>query len=519
MASYIFYCIPPTPNGDLHLGHLSGPYLGADVLARYLRARGCSVHVLTGLDDYQSYVFRKSRETGRTPEEVLAQYSSLIMSSWRNARMGHDLIVRTHENPSYAAFIRRLYCELDKKGWLPSRTVSHLISEAAGFAYQGMVQGRCPWCGTNSDGNICEACSLPNECVDLDGVSSAIPGDVLHPATVTRRYFKLRGTPYMDSVREWQQQVSCNDSMRAYFKQLWSKEIADVSVTHQAPWGLEAQPSAAERIDVWFEMAFAFLYYSDLLFGDWRAVWHGQAEIAFFFGYDNSFYTSALFPGALKALDERIVLPRYLFVNHFLNLDGEKFSTSRSHAIWGSDFFRSANPNWGRLYLGSVRSETARSNFSLSDYMAFERSMTEQWASAIAKIMARAAHCRHESQEVDLGFAGRLPGTLLEVVREKVQSIRMNMRPTDYVLSRASAELRDLFKVVLEFCNQTLFADAIGAEDCFALLASIAELARPWMPGIDSSCTYASSNGSRLEEDDGALLPRMRVRMSDRIYI
>jgi len=519
MQRYVFYCIPPTPNGDLHLGHLSGPYLGADILTRYLRARGCSVHVLTGIDDYQSYTFRKGLETGCTPEEVIDLCSEKILNSWRNARMGHDLIVRTHRNPSYAAFIRQLFGQLEEKGCLPSRCIDHLSSSAAGFAYQGMIHGRCPWCGTESDGNICEVCSLPNECTNLIDPASAVPGDTLRPLKTTRRYFKLRGTPYMDAVKEWHQQVSCNESLREYFKQLWAKKINEVSVTHQASWGLEAAPGSAERIDVWFEMGLGFLYYADRLFADWRSVWHGQTEIGIFFGYDNSFYTSVLFPGALKALDEQIVLPRYLFVNHFLNLDGEKFSTSRSHAIWGSDFFRSANPNWGRLYLASVRSETARSNFSLNEYLAFERRMSEQWNAATAKIISAAARCELEQKEVDPGFLGRLPGSLVDTIRGKVESIRRHMRPEEYVLSQASADLQDVFNVALAFCNQAPLMDATGVEDCFALLASIGEFARPWMPGIDASHTLISRNGSRTDRDGSSFLPSVRVTMSDRIYI
>src|SRR3974390_1988203 len=95
---FLFYCIPPTPNGDLHLGHLAGPYLGADVLARYLRQHGHHVDVVTGFDDFQSYVYRKGLESGESPGEIVEHYAALISRSWRNAGIRYDQVIGTYKN-------------------------------------------------------------------------------------------------------------------------------------------------------------------------------------------------------------------------------------------------------------------------------------------------------------------------------------------------------------------------------------------------------------------------------------
>jgi methionyl-tRNA synthetase len=515
LRRFVFYCIPPTPNGDLHLGHLSGPYLGADVLARHLRTVGHDVQVLTGLDDYQSYVYRKSMEVSRPPEEVLAEFSQKIRNTWLGASINHNMIVSTYNNATYGEFVKNCFGGSFSSKVLQRRRVNHLYSRVSGFAYQGTVMGVCPWCGEPSDGNICETCSLPNECTNLSGVRSALREDELYEAAVSRRFVSLQESDVVRDLKEWHETVHCNRAMRDYFKRFWSSGIPDVSVTHQANWGLDLNGDR-ERIDVWAEMAFGFLFYAHQMTGNWQSVWKGQREVGIFFGFDNSFYTSILFPTLWKVFDSGIELPKFLFMNHFLLLDGEKFSTSRSHAIWGSDFFRKANVSWGRLYLCGMRHEDRQANFSLREYESFEVKMTQLWASAVSNLRNFNAQKRVAGDLIRHDYLSDLPSQLLSKISADLALIKMAMDPCDYRLGEASRALQRVFDYVLGFCGTVSIARSRDAKARFGLLAGLCEFAKPWMPSIVSTCTPYNRDTNVQEEQ---LLPQMRARLSDEICI
>jgi methionyl-tRNA synthetase len=512
MKEFLFYCIPPTPNGDLHLGHLSGPYLGADILARYLRQRGHHVNVVTGFDDFQSYVYRKGLESGDSPGEIAKRYATLISRSWRSAGIRYDQVISTYGNASYGQFVQEHFARLVDQRSLVSRRVNHLFTATGEFAYQGMVKGICRWCGAPSEGNICEDCSLPNECVDLEGPRPTTGDRPLHLQECLRRFLSLRGA-HATALKDWHKNVECNSSLRSYFDIFWSKDIADIGVTHAAFWGLPTGLADAEKIDVWFEMAIGFLFQAQALTGDWKRAWNGKTEIGVFFGFDNAFYVSILFPLIFHAIDPQLKLPRYLFVNHFLNLNGEKFSTSRGHAIWGSDFFLTANVNWARLYLAFSRSEEQRTNFSLLDYHVFERTMEEKWRRALTRIRQEAFRRDLAFEEAPAGFLRNVPGAVADQFHETIRTLQAHMAPSEYSLSRASDALRKLFDLVLDYAASglSLTDEELGAQ--LAMIAMLSEIARPWMPQLDSTVTRGV--GSAGQE----ALPELRVSFADRIYI
>jgi methionyl-tRNA synthetase len=512
MKEFLFYCIPPTPNGDLHLGHLAGPYLGADILARYLRQRGHHVNVVTGFDDFQSYVYRKALESGDGPGEIVERCATLISRSWRNAGIRYDQVIHTYKNATYEQFVQERFARLVDQGALVSRQVNHLFTTTGEFAYQGMVRGICAWCGAQSDGNICEVCSLPNDCIDLENPKPALGDSLFHVQECSRRFVPVQGAR-ATALKDWHRNVYCNGSLRAYFETFWTKNIEYVSATHWSHWGLPTGLAAGEKIDVWLEMAIGLLFHAQALTGNWKQAWNGSIEIGVFFGFDNAFYTSILFPLVLNAIDPQLNFPRYLFLNHFMNLDGEKFSTSRGHAIWGSDFLAAVNINWARLYLASVRSEEQRSNFSLHEYHVFERTMEEKWRRALAAIRREAFQRELTPKEVPSDFLRCLPGVVADQLHKQIGMLHAQMVPSEYSLSRASRALRNLFDIVLGYAASGSYAteEELGAR--LGMVAMLSEIARPWMPQLDSTVTRRA--GPLGQE----ALPELRVSFADRIYV
>lgn len=511
MREFLFFCIPPTPNGDLHLGHLAGPYLGADILARYLRQRGHHVTVVTGFDDFQSYVYRKALDTGDSPGGIAERCATLISRSWRNAGIRYDRVTSTYKNAAYERFVQKQFAKLVERRSLVSRQVNHLFTATGEFAYQGMVTGICAWCGVQSDGNICEACSLPNDCIDLKDPRPSSGDAPFHVRECSRRFVSVQGAAAA-TLKDWHKNVCCNGSLRAYFDTFWRKNIEYISGTHWAHWGLPTGLAAGEKIDVWLEMAIGFLFQAQTLSGDAKRAWNGNTEVGIFFGYDNAFYTAILFPLVFHSIDPELSLPRYLFVNHFLNLDGEKFSTSRGHAIWGNDFLPTANINWARLYLASVRSEEQRSNFSLGEYHVFERSMEQKWRRALDGILQAVLQRELAPRQVPSDFHRSVPGVVADQFEKETARLHAHMAPSKYSLSRASDALRNLFDVVLGYASGSCSTEEeLGAR--FGLIATLSEIARPWMPQLDSTVIrQAGSVGA-------AALPELRVSFADRIYV
>ena len=159
---------PPTPNGDLHAGHLSGPYLGADILTRYLRMRGVEAGYLTGMDDHQSYVVTKARMLSSTPREVADRFNETMIGTLERAGIAADHVARPRLSPYHVDLVRKLFRELWDRGALVARDAPTLYCETCEqYLFEAYVAGRCPHCGASSGGNACEACGRPNDCVDL----------------------------------------------------------------------------------------------------------------------------------------------------------------------------------------------------------------------------------------------------------------------------------------------------------------------------------------------------------------
>ncbi|BCH27050.1 class I tRNA ligase family protein [Mesorhizobium sp. L-8-3] len=363
------FSTPPTPNGDLHLGHLSGPYLGADVYTRFLRMKGVEAYHLTGSDDYQSYVATRADADQSTPGKVARHYADEIRATLALLDCEVHSFLPTLGDSAYAEFQAACFRSLLSSTAVDLRQSPALFDAVTGdYLYEPDVSGLCPDCGSSAGGNICEECGAPNLCHDLDAVRSRhsaeapVVGSVRRPELALERCY--------DNIDRHLRASGAPVRIMDLFARLRQRGDFSVPIIHPSDWGLPAEGFPGQVTWVWPEMAFGFLYNIQTLATSLGRHWNAALpskdwQIVHFFGFDNSFYHALLYP-ALYAEVFSHWTPRIRYhVNEFYLLDGQKFSTSRSHAVWGKEVLGQKTVDVVRLHLGLTRPEGERTNFTL----------------------------------------------------------------------------------------------------------------------------------------------------------
>jgi methionyl-tRNA synthetase len=359
---------PPTPNGDLHLGHLSGPYLGADIFTRFLRLRGRQARYVTGVDDNQSYVPLRAEAIGTTPSEVAADAGRQIRQTLDRGRIAVDFLLEPSHEDGYTRFVQEFFRKLYDEGKVVRRETPALYSEPRGhFVAEAFVRGQCPHCESESDGNACEACGRPNDCVDLKDPVCKTSGSVPVQRRLEKIYFPL--APYEAQLRAYYARVRMNPHLRALCDSMLADGLPDIAITHETEWGIPVPVDgfASQRLYVWFEMAAAYLFMGGKAGGPdaWRC---DGGDVVQFFGFDNGYFHAVLFPALFMAYDETLRLPSTFVTNEFYRLEGIKFSTSRRHAIWGGEFLETYSSDSTRFYLSYTGPEVSQTSFGLAEF-------------------------------------------------------------------------------------------------------------------------------------------------------
>ncbi|MER8390271.1 class I tRNA ligase family protein [Mesorhizobium sp. M1380] len=363
------FSTPPTPNGDLHLGHLSGPYFGADVYTRFLRMKGFEAYHLTGSDDYQRYVARRADADESTPEKVAHHYADEIRATLALLDSEVHSFLPTMGDDAYAEFQAACFRSLLSSTAVELCESPALFDAVTGdYLYQPDVSGLCPDCGGSAGGNVCEECGAPNLCHDLGAARSRHSAEAPVVGSVRRAELALERC-YVNIDRHLRASGAPVRIMDL-FARLRQRGDFSVPITHPSDWGLPAEGCPGQVIWSSSEMAFGFLYKVQALASslgrDWKAALPSNDwQIVHFFGFDNSFNHALLYP-ALYAEVFPHWTPRIRYhVNEFYLLDGKKFSTSRGHAVWGKEVLSPETVDVVRLHLGLTRPEGERTDFTL----------------------------------------------------------------------------------------------------------------------------------------------------------
>ena len=394
----------PTANGDLHLGHIAGPFLAADVYTRYARAAGREVLFGTGVQDTPTYVVTTAARLGTTPRELADRSAKEIQSTLASLGIAVDAFTRDEER--FTSFVTRIVGDLWKAGALRLESVKLPFSpRTRQYLVDGHVRGGCPVCLADGCAGLCESCGHPIAAGDLVDPRSTLSSDdplELRDAWV----LVLPMEQYRARLRE--HFAGLGTVMRPHMAQaieeMLSRPLPNFPVTYPVSWGISAPQGAvaAQVINPNAEPV-AWAMYCSMLAAENRgievasedALWRPEAasEVVYFLGFDNIFPFAISGLAMLLALSDRYVLPKKFLTNEFYELDYQKFSTSRGHAVWGRDLARSAPRDLIRFYLASTSPEHQRTNFDRDALDTVTRArLVEPWNVVAARVEAWVGH-------------------------------------------------------------------------------------------------------------------------------
>jgi methionyl-tRNA synthetase len=480
---------PPTPNGDLHIGHLAGPYIAGDVLRRFLAAEGADARYTTGLDDHQSYVpVRGLKDGGRKGEEVADQYGKSIESVWRQVGADFDTVVRPRHDAGYTAYVQDFFQRLHNQGHIVARTrpLPYCIG-CERWLYEAYVKGGCPYCGAVGNGNACEPCGRPNDCADLTDPECTVCGQAAELRDCERLYFPLGR--FEEQLLAFWQRVDMPPHLRALCERMRADGLPDIAVSHPSDWGVPVPVDGFhhQRIYVWFEMAPGYLR-------EWeQTAAEGPAPAPVqFFGFDNGYFHALLFPAAFLADDpDNAPLARAFVVNEFYRLEGLKFSTSRRHAIWAHEELSRTSADVLRYHVLGDRPNGRQTSFTTTALARSRARLAELWDGWLLQLLTAVA------DDCD-GFApAQHPqGPAWERLRDRltrtVEELREAYSVAGFDTRRAVALLDEVVSLATDFGHvhsherlrpegATAHRSALAAQ--LAVAAALSAWAHPVLPG------------------------------------
>ncbi|MFD9356340.1 class I tRNA ligase family protein [Streptomyces sp. NPDC060031] len=495
----------PTPNGELHLGHVVGPFLGADLVRRGLHQRGTEAHLLLGTVGHQSQVASAAISQGLSFYELAERNTDAIQEALAAADIGWDVFVRP-SSPQYPQVALDIFESLRAKGAVVAKTVSaNYCAPCETFLFEAFVSGACPHCGSHDTAGIeCEACALPFADEELRDPGCATCGTPAEQRELTRYYLPLE--PLRDKLTAYLRTAHMSARLRAYVERVLAGPLPDLPVSTVAPDGIlvPADPAGdgpdateGQRMYSAFELAARFITALDeLAKGRGATGWESYAEsedprTVLFFGFDNAFLRTIVFPAVLGSFTDKVALPDTMICNEFYLLDGQKFSTGRMHAIWGREVFSEQTRDQLRLYLAGTRPDIRRRDFVVAEYADFVRTqLLDGWEPWLASVDGR----------LDKHFGGIVPEAgswnaeaqrFYGQIREFRAQLPRALEPERFDARGAAEAVRtfvDRARRFAEACEDVLdTAPPTGdARTCMALelmaVRTLAEVARPLVP-------------------------------------
>ncbi len=373
---YLVTSALPYANGPIHIGHVAGAYLPADIYVRYLRARGEEVIFICGSDEYGTAITETARKLGETPIAVADRFHEVIRDGFERLRISFDNFSRTSRQV-HTEVAQEFFLRLYEKGLLETRTTEQLYDPEVGkFLADRQIRGTCNYCGhDDAAGDQCEKCGKAIDPLELGNPRSVLSGAALERRETTHYYFPFDRyqawlEQYLGSREGWRPQVI--GFCEGYFKE----GLRARPVTRDLDWGIPVPLPDHEGkvLYVWFDAPIGYIsstkeWAEKIGQADkWREYWcdHEGTKLVHFIGKDNTVFHALLFPSWCHAHGDYVVATD-VPANEFLNLEGQKFSTSRNHALWLHDILDRWPADYLRYYLTTILPETADSDWKWAD--------------------------------------------------------------------------------------------------------------------------------------------------------
>jgi methionyl-tRNA synthetase len=372
---YLVTSALPYANGPVHIGHLAGVYIPSDIYTRYLRLRGEDVIHVCGSDEHGVPITIKAKKEGITPQQVVDRYHEIIKNAFAGLGIEFDIYSRTSSDMHTATasdFFRKMY---EEGKFVEQTTEQYFDEEAKMFLADRYIMGTCPKCGNErAYGDQCESCGSTLSPDELIEPHSTLSGSVPVKKATTHWYLPLND--YEQMLREWilDGHKEWKSNVYGQCKSWLDGGLQPRAVSRDLDWGIPVPVEGADGkvLYVWFDAPIGYISATKELTPDWEKYWKSEdTKLVHFIGKDNIVFHCIVFPSMLKA-HGGYILPENVPSNEFLNLEGDKISTSRNWAVWLHEYLEQmpGKEDVLRYVLCANAPETKDNDFTWKDYQA-----------------------------------------------------------------------------------------------------------------------------------------------------
>lgn len=453
----------PYANGPLHIGHLAGAYIPADIYVRYLRSMGKDVVFIGGSDEHGVPITIRARKEGITPQQVVDKYHEILKRSFEGMGISFDIYSRTSSpihHQTASDFFKALY---DKGVFIEKFSEQYYDEEAKQFLADRYITGTCPHCGNEKAyGDQCEACGTSLNATDLINPKSTLSG--AKPMLKETKHWFLPLDKNEEWLKEWILQSHKEDWKSNVYGQCksWIEGgLQPRAVTRDLDWGVKVPLPDTEGkvLYVWFDAPIGYISatreWSEKTGKDWQPYWKDKdSKLVHFIGKDNIVFHCIIFPAMLKA-DGSYILPDNVPANEFLNLENDKISTSRNWAVWVHEYLDEL-PNKQdvlRYVLTANAPETKDNDFTWKD---FQTRNNSELLSIFGNFVNRTLVLTHKY------FEGKVPaiGILEDIDKQAIEEIKnypqaISKSIESYRFREALNELMNLARLGNKYLTET----------------------------------------------------------------
>ncbi len=453
----------PYANGPLHMGHVAGCYLAADIFARYHRMKGNDVLMVSGSDAHGTPITIRADQEGVEPQEVLERYHAQFLDTWERLGISFDLFTSTHTE-NHQEVVQDFFLRLKEQGYIYPDTM--LLAHCSGcdrFLPDRYVEGTCPHCANQrARGDQCDNCGHTLDPIDLVNPYCSICGDT--PQFRDSEHFFLKLSAFQEPLLEWiNRQHHWRPNVANGTRSFLQGGLKDRAITRDLTWGvpLPLEGYEEKRIYVWFEAVIGYLsaaveWASQNERADgWQDYWKdSNTRTYYFIGKDNIPFHSIIWPAMLMGYGD-LNLPYDVPANEFLSLEGLKFSTSQNWAVWVPDYLDRYDPDPLRYLLSINMPESGDTDFTWSEFV---RRNNDELVATYGNLVNRVLRFTYRNFDgqvpVDVAAPDEMELRLLSTAREAMTAVDDSLAHT-----RFRAGISQAFGLAQE-CNRYLDARA-----------------------------------------------------------
>ena len=366
----------PYANGPLHLGHIAGAYLPADIFARYHRLKGNKVLMVSGSDQHGTPITLRAEQEKKSPKEIVNRYHKEFLDCWQKLGISWDLFTTTG-TPNHTQTTHDIFLKLLEEGYIYKDAVPQAYCpECQRFLPDRYVEGTCPYCNfPQARGDQCDECGRTMNPSDLLNLRCRLCSGT--PRFEVSEHFFFRLSAFEDRLKSWvKEQTHWRQNVLNFTLGFLEGGLKDRAITRDIDWGVTVpQPGfESKRIYVWFEAVIGYFSASKEWaesHGDaaaWKPFWGGDSKSYYFIGKDNIPFHTLIWPAMLMGYGG-LNLPYDVPANEFLTIEGKRLSTSRNWAVWLPDYLQRYDPDPLRYLLSINMPETGDTDFSWREFL------------------------------------------------------------------------------------------------------------------------------------------------------